>query len=84
MTHCKYCGPNEDKYVLLFEKGQENPAQIDYLISSCEDKCIAIKRNNDVPDEIEMEPFFFCANCHSTIPLYRLLDFSEEPLSTYH
>ena len=84
MTHCKYCGPNEDIYVLSFEKGQEDPAQIDYWTSSCEDKCIATIMNNNVPDEIEMEPFFFCANCHSTIPRYRLLDFSDEPLSTYH
>jgi RNA polymerase-binding transcription factor DksA len=84
---CHNCGPNEDIYVLSFEKGQEDPAQIDYwtnLTKFREDECIATIRKIDILAEIEMEPFFFCANCHSTIPRYRLLDFSEEPLSTYH
>jgi|TARA_B100001971_G_scaffold206316_1_gene224913 hypothetical protein len=84
---CKHCGPNEDTYVLLFEKDQENPAQIDYwtnLSKSRVKECIGSIKKIDIPDEIELEPFFFCANCHSAIPKCTMENFSEEPLSTYH
>ena len=69
MTNCKHCGSHEDKYVILYEKGNDQPAQIDlWTIHEGEHICVGSIANVELPEGVHLKLVFFCANCHSTIP----------------
>lgn len=68
MTHCRHCGSHEDKYVMLYVKGSDQPAQIDlWTINSGEHICVGSFTFVEVPKDIELKPIFICAICHSVI-----------------
>ena len=69
MTHCKHCGSHEDKYVMLYEKGNDQPAQIDlWTIHEGEHICVGSITTIDTPEDVKLKPIFFCANCNAVLP----------------
>ena len=69
MTHCKHCGSHEDKYVMLYEKGNDQPAQIDlWTVHDGEHICVGSITTIETPKDVKLKPIFFCANCNAALP----------------
>jgi len=69
MTHCKHCGSQEDKYVMIYEKENNQSVQVD-LWTFHDGKHIrvgSISNLNNASGKY-LRPLFFCAKCHSLLP----------------
>ena len=69
MKTCNKCGTHEDKYVMLYEKGNDQPAQIDiWTMHNGEHICVGSITTIKTPEDIKLRPIFFCANCNAVLP----------------
>ena len=61
MTHCKHCGSYEDKYVMLYEKGNDQPAQIDlWTVHNGEHICVGSVTTIETIKEVKQPHIFLC------------------------
>ena len=69
MRKCNHCRSDVDQYVLLYEKGNNQPAQIDlWAFHNGEHIRVGSITTIKVLKNMKLKPTFFCANCYAAIP----------------
>jgi hypothetical protein len=69
MRNCKKCGSNEDKHVIFYEKGSDQPSKISlWTIVNGEHMCFGSLTIKKIINNIKLKPIYYCSSCNTVLP----------------